>query len=106
MSLTKAKFTDKANVEITLQKPKQNDPTENQRPFRVLAPRGSSRRAGADRNKLTAARVWAMGRGFDDQASEACQERQQDTLPEAEEMSLCESHPAALKALQDLRQLI
>lgn len=40
--------------------------------------------AWTDSNKLTAVCVCAMGRGGDDQASEAFQERQQDALPEAE----------------------
>lgn len=45
---------------------------------------GFSRQAWTDRNKLTAVCVCAMGRRLDDQASEAFQERQQDTSPEAE----------------------
>lgn len=40
--------------------------------------------ARTDRNKLTAVCVCATGRRLDDQASEAFQDRQQDTLPEAE----------------------
>lgn len=74
--LTKANFTDKANVEITLKKS-----TEKQRPFCIMVLWGF---AWTDRNKLTAVCVCAMGRRGDDQALEAFQKRQQDALPEAE----------------------
>lgn len=80
MCLTTAKFTDKVNVEITLKK----NSTEQQRPFCIIVLWGFPWQAWTDRNKLTAVCVCATGRRLDDQASEAFQDRQQDTLPEAE----------------------